>query len=183
MRAEVTAPSVCQNKWERFTGMEIYLLRHGVAEDAHPGASDAERALTAEGRKKLLEVLRVAKAAGVRPSLILTSPYRRAVETAEIARFALGAKSEPLRTRALQPMAAPENLWDELRVHKDEPRVLLAGHEPMLSQTAGYLLGVPELNIDFKKGTLVRLDVEQFGPRPSAVLKWMLVPRLAAATL
>ena len=163
--------------------MEIYLLRHGIAEEAPPGSPDAERALTAEGKKKLVEVLRVAKAAGVRPSLILTSPYRRAVETAEIAKFALGFKGRLLRTRALQPMAAPEDLWEELRVHKDQPQVLLAGHEPLLGQAAGHLLGVTELHIDFKKGALVRLDVEQFDPRPSAVLKWMLVPRLATAAL
>jgi phosphohistidine phosphatase len=40
--------------------MEIYLLRHGIAEDQKPGGRDADRALTGEGKKKLREVLEVA---------------------------------------------------------------------------------------------------------------------------
>ena len=62
--------------------MQIYLLRHGIAEDAKPGRPDSERALTDEGRAKLRRVLKRARTADVTPSLILSSPYRRAMETA-----------------------------------------------------------------------------------------------------
>ena len=62
--------------------MEIYVLRHGDA--------DAERALTETGRQKLRRVLQRAKSADSQPSLILTSPYRRARETAQIAGEVLG---------------------------------------------------------------------------------------------
>ena len=65
--------------------MQIYILRHGIAEDAGPGQSDSERALTSEGKKKLRNVLRAAHEAGVTPALILTSPLKRAVQTAELA--------------------------------------------------------------------------------------------------
>ena len=65
--------------------MEIYLLRHGIAADAKPGQSDASRALTEEGREKLARVLGRAGKAGMSPSLILSSPLRRAIETAEVA--------------------------------------------------------------------------------------------------
>jgi phosphohistidine phosphatase len=115
----------------------------------------------------------------VKPSLILTSPYRRAVETAEIAKAILGCKRKPLDSRALLPLARPEEVWDELRLHRDEKQVLLAGHEPLLGTLTAHLLGVANLALDFKKGALVRIDVEQFGVRPAGVLKWMLVPRLA----
>ena len=63
--------------------MEIYLLRHGIAESRAP--SDAERDLTEEGRQKVREVTRMAARAGVSPALVLSSPYRRALETAKIA--------------------------------------------------------------------------------------------------
>ncbi len=43
--------------------MEIYILRHGIAEDGQAGQPDSERALTADGRKKLRTVLRVAASA------------------------------------------------------------------------------------------------------------------------
>ena len=54
--------------------VSIYLLRHAIAEDARPGMSDRERALTDEGRERLRRVLKRARAAGVVPSLILSSP-------------------------------------------------------------------------------------------------------------
>ena len=54
--------------------MEIYILRHGAAEDPTMGQPDSERALTPDGRKKLRNILRTAGSAGVAPTLILTSP-------------------------------------------------------------------------------------------------------------
>ena len=79
--------------------MEIYILRHGVAEEPQTGQPDSERALTSDGRKKLRNVLRTAAAAGVAPSLILTSPYKRALQTAQLAAEILDYKGELLRTK------------------------------------------------------------------------------------
>jgi phosphohistidine phosphatase len=159
--------------------MQIYLLRHGIAEPAKPGQSDSTRALVPEGRRKLQEVLKVAKAAAVKPTRIITSPYRRAVQTAEIAAAVLGYKRELLRTKALVPGGDPARVWDELRVHKDEAEVMLVGHEPLFSQLVAYLLDAPALVIDFKKGALVRIDMDQFGPRPRGILRWLLPPKVA----
>ena len=63
--------------------MQIYLLRHGIAEDASPGQADADRALTPEGIKRLREILKRARTASVAPTVIVTSPYVRARQTAE----------------------------------------------------------------------------------------------------
>jgi phosphohistidine phosphatase len=161
--------------------MQIYLLRHGIAENARPDQSDSDRALTQEGRRKLREVLKTAKAAELKPSLILTSPLRRALETAEIAASVLAYKHDLLRTNALVPGGDPSNVWDELRVHKGEPEVLLVGHEPLFSQLTAFLLDTPTLLIDFKKGGLVRIDMDQFGPRPRGILRWVLPPKIAGA--
>ena len=90
--------------------MEVYLLRHGIAEDAPPGKSDADRALTPEGRQKLRRVLGRARAAGVEPTLILASPYRRAVETAEVAVESLGYRGKVVQTAALAQRGAPGGL-------------------------------------------------------------------------
>src|ERR1051326_8244923 len=106
--------------------MQIYLLRHGIAEDAAPGQSDADRALTAEGREKLRRVLKRAAAAGVAPGAILSSPLRRAIETAEIAAELLGFSGKIGKTRVLAPETAPSDVWEELRSHKDQRAILLA---------------------------------------------------------
>lgn len=159
--------------------MEIYILRHAIAEVAKPGSEDGDRALTPDGKKKLREVMRVARAAGLTPNLILTSPYRRAVETAELSAEALGYREEPLRTNSLLPGSSAEEIWEEIRVHKDAQELLLVGHEPLLGQLAAFLLGVPALLIDFKKGALLRLDMDQFQVRPRGVLRWLMTPKLA----
>jgi phosphohistidine phosphatase len=156
--------------------MEILLLRHGIAENAGPGVPDPERALTPEGREKLRRVL---KQASVKPSLILSSPYRRAVETAEIAATVLGYSGKLLRTRALLPDASPFDAWDEVRAHKSEESVLLASHEPLMSGLAAFLLDSPALQVDMKKAALVRIDCERIGVEPRGILKWMLTPAVA----
>ncbi|HTR35329.1 MAG TPA: phosphohistidine phosphatase SixA [Bryobacteraceae bacterium] len=159
--------------------MEIYLLRHGIAEDGQVGQPDAERVLTADGKKKLRNVLRAAAAAGVAPSLILTSPYKRAVQTAQLAAEILDYKGELLRTKALEPGSSPKPVWDEIRVHKDESRILLSGHEPLFSRLTAYLLNAPELQIDFKKGAIACVEVERFTADPHGVLRWYLTPKIA----
>ena len=56
----------------------IYLVRHGIAADAGPGMSDADRALTEEGVRKTNGVAVGLQHLGVKPDLILSSPLRRA---------------------------------------------------------------------------------------------------------
>jgi phosphohistidine phosphatase len=159
--------------------MEIYLLRHGIAEDGRAGTKDAERRLTAEGKKKLRAVLKRAQLAGAAPELILTSPYVRARQTAEIAQAVLAPDALVAETRALTPMARAEEAWEEIRIYGDRAQVLCASHEPLCGVLAGYLLRSPALEIDFKKGALMRVDVESAAPRPRGTLKWMLCPKLA----
>lgn len=159
--------------------MEILVLRHGIAEDARPGQADADRALTKEGKQKLRALLRRLAKAGVRPSLVLTSPYLRARQTAEIARDVLAPEAMIVPARALAPGSTPQEAWEEIRLYSNQPSVLCASHEPLCSELAGFLLGAPGLRIDFKKGALMRIDVESSGPRPGGALRWFVIPKLA----
>lgn len=159
--------------------MEILLLRHGIAEDPRPGQADAERALTREGKQKLRALLRRLAKAGVRPSLVLTSPYLRARQTAEIARDVLAPEAIIVPARALAPGSTPQEAWEEIRLYSNQPSVLCSSHEPLCSELAGFLLGAPGLPIDFKKGAMMRIDTDGAGPRPRGVLRWFAIPRLA----
>jgi phosphohistidine phosphatase len=159
--------------------MRIYVLRHGIAEDARPGHPDAERALTGEGREKLRRVLRRVKAADSAPSAVLSSPYRRAIETAEVAAEVLGFGGKVVRTPALLPEASPFDTWEEIRSRKDEASILLSSHEPLTSSLVAFLLGSPALNVEMKKAALVRVDCDRFGREPKGVLKWMITPAVA----
>src|ERR1035438_8012192 len=104
--------------------MQIYLLRHGIADDPKPGHPDSDRALTAEGRDKLRRVLKRARTADLSPGLILSSPYRRALETAAIAAEVLAYKGEIVRTRALVPESNPAGVWAEIHQRPNERAIL-----------------------------------------------------------
>jgi phosphohistidine phosphatase len=159
--------------------MQIYLLRHAIAEDPKPGIPDADRPLTSEGVRKLRDILKRARGGGLSPSKIIASPFRRAVETATLAAKALNFEEPIITTKTLVPSSAAQETWDEIRLYKGEPSLLLVGHEPAMGQLTGFLLAVPELSVDFKKGAMVRVDVPSLGLRPRGVLKWMLAPKLA----
>jgi phosphohistidine phosphatase len=160
--------------------MELYLLRHGIAEDVASSGRDADRALTAEGKRKLREILKVAAQAELRPTLILSSPYKRAIETANIAAKSLEYKADILQSNAVVPNAHPNELWEEVRMHKVQPRLLIVSHEPLLSSAAALILNSNSLRVDFKKGALLRIDLEGFSAQPHGTLKWYLTPRLVA---
>ena len=158
--------------------VSIYLLRHAIAENARPGQSDPERALTDEGKEKLRRVLKRARAAGVAPTLILSSPYRRALETAAIAAQALGYQGKVVQTATLEPMASPHDAWNEIRQRRGEESILLSSHEPLMSSMTAFLLRSPALAVDMKKAALVRIDFKDLGAQPNGMLKWMLTPAL-----
>ncbi len=143
--------------------------------------NDSDRELTTEGRRKLRETLRaLVTAAEVNPSLIVSSPLTRALQTAEIARSVFKTKASVLRTKALTPNATVEQVWEEIRAHRGEPELMLVGHEPQFSSLAAYLLGSRELRVDFKKGAVLRLDLEGFGAQPRGTLRWFFLARFAS---
>ena len=160
--------------------MQLYLLRHGIAEENSDSGNDADRALTPEGRRKLRQVLQAASDAGTQPALILTSPLKRALQTAEIAQAVLKCKDNLLHTKVLAPGSTTEQVWDEIRAHRDTPSLMLVGHNPLFTELAAYLLGSKEIQIDFKKGALLRVDIERFATQPKGLLRWYLTAKLAA---
>lgn len=162
------------------SGMDLYLLRHGIAEEAGPGQNDWNRVLTDEGKRKLRQVLHAALDAKVAPSLILASPLKRTLQTAEIARDVLKAKIDIVPTPALQPGTTVEKVWDEVRLYKDLPALLIVGHNPTFGELAGYLLGSPSLQVDFKKGALMKVEIPSFSAAPRGALQWYFTAKLAS---
>jgi phosphohistidine phosphatase len=159
--------------------MDIYILRHGEAEERETGQADRDRKLTPRGKHDLKAVLRMARKSEVAPDLILASPLRRAVETAAIAAEVLGCK-QVVQTRNLLPGASPDLIWKEIGSDYKVESILLAGHQPHLGSLVGLLLEAP-LVVDLKKGSLVRIETHgRLGP-PRGVLKWMITTKLAKA--
>ena len=135
--------------------------------------------MTEEGRAKLRRVLERAQSAGVNPSLILSSPLKRAIETAEVAARELGYEGKILRVDSLVPDSSPPAVWADIRGHKEQKSILLAGHEPLFSATVAWMLGSTRAMVEFKKAGLVRIDFGSLGTEPKGVLQWMLTPKVS----
>lgn len=158
--------------------MELYILRHGIAEPRGDGKRDQDRALTDDGRKKLTAVLKRAEKAGVKPSMILTSPYLRSKQTAAMAAEILGSGGKPVDAPSLVPDSSPQAVWNDVKAHRTEDSLLLAGHEPLLSQVVSYFLGSPALKFNFRKGALAFMTMDSFRGEPHGTLEWILTAKL-----
>ena len=156
--------------------MEIYLLRHGAADRNAP---DADRRLTDQGIAEVTEVITQARQAGSKPSLILSSPYTRALETAKLTARLLGYQQEILTATALTPESTPQEAWEELRLYSDQPSILAVTHEPLVTAVASWMLNSARTQIEFKTATLARIDIETMTAKPRGVRRWTIVPSRA----
>lgn len=156
--------------------MKLYLLRHGIAEEGD-GMPDAQRQLTEEGRRKLRKVLGSARAAGVQPDYVISSPYVRARQTAAIAVEALGYRGELIESASLTPFGSPHQTWEEVRAYRHAAELLLVGHNPHLSSLSCLLLGAPGGALEMKKAGLACFGTISAGPQARATLCWLMTPK------
>lgn len=151
--------------------MKLHIFRHGIAIDRDDPASppEADRFLTPKGITRTQAAAQGFKSLGVKPDLILTSPFLRAVQTAEIACEALGYPVKKLRQiDALKSEAKPAELFDELSGLKAE-EVMCVGHAPNVDAVIAFAVGSHSAFTALKKAGLATLEIESFSP-PSSTL-------------
>jgi phosphohistidine phosphatase len=143
--------------------MRIYLVRHGVAEP-QSAAGDADRALTPKGKLRMAEEAKGLRDLKVRPEVILTSPMRRALETATIIAEQLGGIKLEQVSELAQGFSGPTEVLAALRSYQDLKEIVLVGHQPGLSDLASFMLtgSINSCEVEFKKGGVVCL--EQLSP-------------------
>jgi len=151
--------------------MVLYVVRHGRAEEPRAGLRDEDRALTERGRREVRATL---GRAGAAPARILTSPLRRARETAEIAAEMLRCPEPPVLTGALTPESSPERIWGELADHADTPEIMVVGHQPLLGAVYAFLLGAPALSVSVGPGSVGCIELARLSGPPSGELCWLL---------
>jgi phosphohistidine phosphatase len=140
--------------------MEIWILRHAMAEERATSGRDADRALTPEGVKRAERVARGLSRLEPELDWVMTSPYRRAKETAAPAARALKLEKKTRETAALEPGADPEDILQELRAARVRG-ALLVGHQPHLGFLVSRLLsGRPNVEVPLKKASLVWVSWE-----------------------
>ena len=161
--------------------MNLYLLRHGIAApQGDPAEPDGERPLTTKGAKRMRKAANGLRRLEIRFDAILSSPLLRASQTAEIVAEALGLQTELQQISGLAPESSVENLLLELGRFKNHEHLILVGHQPLLGETAAFLLRGTDksgLNISFKKGGLCRIEIDTLPPHEPGTLHWLLAPR------
>ena len=156
---------------------ELYLIRHGVAEergDAWP--DDSKRPLTSDGMVRLKKSARGLKWLGVVIDLVLTSPLVRTRQTAEIVASNLDPRPHIVNSEALAPGGAYQAVIADLEKH-GRRRIAIVGHEPGIGEFAARLIGTRH-PIEFKKGAVCRIDVDELPPTAPGDLRWFLTPKL-----
>ena len=161
--------------------MKILILRHGIAvvRDDLDVKSDSERQLTSKGKRQLRQAAAAMKQMGLRCDLILSSPYVRAKQTAEIVAASLNQQKRLKLSNALAPDGSPKDLIRELNEFKPAPEsILLVGHEPYFSRLVSLLTtGGLEFQMDFKKSGLCKLETAKLSYGQCATLAWLLAPK------
>ena len=149
--------------------MQLFLLRHAEAESE--AASDEARILTAKGSKQAESVGKFCLAHGLVPEIILSSPLKRAEETARLVARELNSPklvqiADFLRAgmtteRALSGLR--EYLIDLMKREKypAEAGVMLVGHEPDFSSLAGDLIGGRSRSVHFRKAALLAISLQE----------------------
>jgi len=157
--------------------MNLYLIRHAIAEEESASGEDSLRALTDKGAKKMRQIAKGLRALGVEFDLILSSPYTRARQTAEILGDVLRVKKEVVVSGNLVPTGDPDVLIAEINERFTVDSIAIVGHEPTLSALVGMLAaGGSAVDITFKKGGVCRLATDNLRYSRKAVLEWMLTP-------
>jgi phosphohistidine phosphatase len=160
---------------------ELYFVRHGLAEergDAWP--DDTKRPLTEEGMARLRKAVRGLSRIDVAIDVVLTSPLVRARQTAEIVAGGLDPRPSIVNVDSLAPTGSYAAVLADLEKHSRKSRLALVGHEPMMGELAARLVGSRH-PIEFKKGGVCRIDVENLPPAGPADLRWMLTPKILRA--
>lgn len=139
---------------------------------------DSERPLTEKGTKKMRQIAKKLKKIGISFDVVLSSPFRRAKETAEIVAKEFHCEGALKFSRHMKVGGDPVALIDELKKdYGKSESILLVGHEPYLSGLISTLIsGEDNIPIALRKGGICKLSVGSLRYGRCATLEWLMAP-------
>jgi phosphohistidine phosphatase len=160
--------------------MQLFIVRHGIAVDREDPKcpADPDRFLTDEGIDKTRQVAKGVSGVGAVPDLMITSPYLRASQTAEIFAEQLEYPKQKIRkSDLLLPGAEPLQLFRELAKDKEHSVVFVFGHAPHLDDLLATSIGTKHHITSLKKAGVALVELRRLVP-PSGELIWLATPKL-----
>ena len=158
--------------------MELYLIRHGIAQERTSDIEDEKRSLTKVGHQKTEQVAKRLRELGLRFDVILTSPLVRSRQTAEI----LQAAGLSYQLEESSYLAPGGDIYAWLKfVEQLQPqpeRIAIVGHQPDLGQWAEILVwGEARSKLMLKKAGIIGLTMPQNSPVGHGNLFWLTPPK------
>jgi phosphohistidine phosphatase len=160
--------------------MIIYFLRHANAGERFTNPKkDEKRALDHDGIEQCGAVGRALVALDATVDIIISSPLKRATQTASLVGNELGYEGKLQLEDALRPSASFSDFHRMLEKYVKQEAIMVVGHNPNLSEFLGRIISEPgcEAGVELKKGAVAKVEMG----RSSAVLQWCITPRLLRA--
>jgi phosphohistidine phosphatase len=160
--------------------MIIYIVRHASAgQHLTNPKKDDKRPLDADGIEQCGVVGRALAALNAQPDVIISSPLKRATQTASLIGNELGYESKLLLDPALRPEASFADFRRMLDKYSKHEAIMVVGHNPSISGFLARMIAKAgcEAQVDFKKGAVARVETV----RHSATLNWFFIPKIARA--
>jgi phosphohistidine phosphatase len=163
--------------------MNLFILRHASAGTRRINPLlDLKRPLDKEGKRHCLHLGMILNAMNLNFDLIVSSPLKRSLQTAQLVGTETGYESKILISNALAPTATLEQFQRLLRECAQYENLLVVGHNPNITTFVGALIGTPigdtaRPRVRIRKGSLARLTMQR-GP---ATLQWLMEPRIVRA--
>jgi len=161
--------------------MDIYFLRHANAgEPKLSPAKDEKRPLDKLGIEQSHDVGRALAALDVTVDAVLSSPLKRAMQTASVVANEIGHEEKVIGDAALKPGGTYEQFQELVGRYSRKEAILVVGHNPNLTEFLNKVVsgGAPLTALELKKGSIAK--VEKTGRKP-AVLRWFMTPKVVRA--
>lgn len=139
--------------------MNLYLIRHSISEKAFPGKKDFDRQLIESGIKLISNAALNWNKIITNLDLIFTSPYIRAVQTAEIIKDNIEQEVRLVKENVLAAGCSTGSLIDTISVY-EEKNIAVVGHQPDLSNHVVNFCGDQGFNLKFKPATIAKISFD-----------------------
>ena len=161
-------------------------MRHGNAgKRLSSDTKDFSRPLTFEGKREVTDIAKSLKYLGVKFHFIITSPLKRAYQTASLVAMAFNSENKIEQWDELKPEGNRTALYRKLsEKFKKDSYILIVGHEPYLSSliceiiSKGDVVNTASGHLVLRKAGLAKIRITSSHQRIQGELRWLLTPKL-----
>lgn len=159
--------------------MRVILVRHAEAVNVGDDgvATDFDRHLTPHGREQAAKLAEAFAARGVAPSVVVSSPLVRAMQTAEpLLRLLAMTTGEPMVCDILAAGAMKRRKLTKYVEGLHADVAVLVGHNPDLSEYLAWLIGAGDDAVPLEKAAAAAVRFDGELGKGQGAMEWLITP-------